>query len=126
LEVTVDIHIHAQDLAEFIRQLVSAINRGTSAITRMEAKLAEIDDKLAAMTAAVTDLSTAVDSIVSDLTAEHQQLVDALAALAAGSAVTPEQLAAMQASTDAIGAMAGRLRQAVIDTPDPTVPPPAA
>ena len=88
--------------------------------------MAEIDDKLAAMTAAITDLTTAVDGIVTDLTTEHQQLVDALAALAAGSAVTPEQLASMQASTDAIGTMAGRLRQAVLDTPDPTVPPPAA
>jgi len=115
----VDIHIHAQDLAEFIRQLVSAINRGTAAITRMEAKLAEIDDKLAAMTAAVTDLSTAVDSIVSDLTAEHQQLLDAIAAIGTGGTVTPEQMAALQSATDAIGVQAGRLRQAVTDTPNP-------
>lgn len=121
-----DIHIHARDLVEVARELISAINRGTHATQHLEAKLAEIDDKLAAQSAAIADLTTAVDGIVSDLTTEHQQLVDALAAIAAGTSVTPEQLASMQASTDAIGAMAGRLRQAVIDTPDPTAPPPAA
>lgn len=121
-----DIHIHARDVVEVINALISAINRGTHATQHMEAKLAEIDDKLAAQSVAIADLTSAVEGIVADLTTEHQQLVDALAALAAGTAATPEQLASMQASTDAIGAMAGRLRQAVIDTPDPTVPPPAA
>ena len=114
-----DIHIHAHDLVEVVRELISAINRGTHATARMEAKLAEIDDKLAAMTAAVTDLSTAVDSIVSDLTAEHQQLLDAIAAIGTGGTVTPEQMAALQSATDAIGVQAGRLRQAVSDTPNP-------
>lgn len=94
----------------------------------METKMAEIDDKLAANAAALADLTSAVDSVVADLSTEHQQLLDAMAALAAavaaGQAPTAEQLAAVQASTDNIGALAGRLRQVVADTPDPNAPTP--
>lgn len=118
-----DIHVHfndAKDLVGAISSLITAINRGTHAATLMEAKLAEIDDKLAAMTSAVADLTQAVGEIETDLRAEHQQLLDAIAQIGSGGgAVSPEQLAAVQSATDAVGALAGRLRQAVADTPDP-------
>lgn len=109
-----------------VDQILAAMTTSLTILQTLENSMGQLEDAIAAQSAAITDLTTAVSGVEADLTAEHSALVDALAALKAAAdagSVTPAQVAAVQTGTDAVGALAARLRQVVADTPPPVVDP---
>lgn len=116
----IDLHLHWPAGEKAIREgfllLAERIAGLPQQLTRMEQKMAQIDDDLTTLSAQVARVSTVVDSAVTAIAGIQAMINNAVQeALAAGA--TPAELQAITDASAAIGAKADELAAAIATMP---------
>lgn len=105
---------------QFYRKLDAIHDMVSAILLRMERKISEMARTLDETLAAVTAESTKTDSIIALLSGIEQQLKDALA----GTTLTPETQAKVDAIFDAATASSAKIDAAIAAGTPPAPPPP--